>query len=134
MLPESPQLLIQLARERYSSDEHATLRRMLARRAESLIERMDLEEDERYHLRGSLLAVKERYPEAIAGYSRAVELRPEELRWRYELALLLKHEDKFSEAHEQAKLCAVMEPGNKEYRTLLKEIIRTRLTTAESME
>ena len=134
VLPDSPALLIQLARERYQAEEDAEIRRLLAERAERLVEEVDLPEDQRHYLRSSASLLKGLYPKAIASLSRAVELRPEEAGWRYELAVLLEDQGRISEAHEQAKLCARMDPTNGRYRTLLKGINHTRLTTPTNLD
>ncbi len=134
LLPDSPALLIQLGRERYGDDEHDNIRHMLAQRAEDLIEQGNYPEDERRYLHGSVCALKKLYPQAIENYSRAVKLRLHEAGWRYELALALKQEGMLGKAHEQARLCARMEPDNRKYRTLLEEINHTRLTPSVSSE
>ena len=126
-LPDSPALLIELARERYQGEEHATMRGMLIERAERLIDGVDLPEEERHHLRGSVLALKEHYPEAIEHYSRAVELRSEAVSWRYELAVALQQQGLLDEAHKQARWCARMEPHHREYRELLEQILEAQL-------
>jgi tetratricopeptide (TPR) repeat protein len=130
LLPESPTLLIRLARERYAGSERADVREALVQRAEHLIEQGRLPEDERCYLRGSALALKELYPQAIANYSRAVALRVRETGWRYELALALKRQGMLGDAWEQARLCVRMKPDKLEYRTLLEEINHLRLTTS----
>lgn len=134
VLPDSPLLLVRVARERYGAEEDIEIRRKLADRVERLIGEIGLPEEERHHLRSSASSLKGLYPEAIASLSRAVELRPEQADWRYELAVLLKDQGRIDEAHEQAKLCARMDPNNGKYRTLLKEINHTRLTTTSSLE
>jgi tetratricopeptide (TPR) repeat protein len=127
LLPDSPELLIQLARKQYRADEQADVRRLLLQRAERLVEQADLPEDEQQYLRGSLFAMKEAYPQAIEKYSRAVELRPHELVWRYELVLLLQQEGRLEEALEHARSCARATPRSKQFRMLLQQIHEARL-------
>ena len=124
LLPDSPELLIKLARKQYGGDEEADVRGLLLQRAEGLVEQADLPEDEQQYLRGSIFALKKAYPEAIRSYSRAVELRPHELVWRYELALLLLREGLLDEALEHARLCARGAPRNWRYRALLELIYK----------
>jgi tetratricopeptide (TPR) repeat protein len=126
-LPDSPQLLLELAKERYQAEEHGEVRRLLSERAEALIDRADLAPDERAYLRGAAHASRQEYTEAISEYARAVELRPQAAGWRYELARLLERQGRIGEAHEQAKLCARLDPQNGQYRRLLQEINRARL-------
>jgi len=110
------------------------MRRMLVERAEGLVDRAGLAEEDRHYLRSAACALQGRYPEAVASLSRAVELCPEKAAWRYELALLLEDQGRSSEAHEQAKLCARLEPANGTYRSLLRAINHTRLTTPTNEE
>jgi len=134
LLPDSPALLVRLAREKCRAEEDADVRCLLLRRVESLIEQGDLPQDERYYLQGAVLALKEQYPQAIAYYSLAVELRAQEVRWRYELALLLRQEGMIDQAHEQARLCVRMKPNKTAYRKLLQETNHTRLTASTALE
>ena len=133
-LPDSPQMLLDLARERYQAKEHAEIRRLLSERAEALLETADLPAEERAYLRGSTHALKQEYAEAIAQYAQAVQLRPRAAGWRYELARLLKEQGRINEAHEQATLCARLDPQNGQYRTLLRQINRARLTAGTTSE
>jgi len=128
VLPGSPSLLVQLARERYQGEEHAEMRDMLAERAERLIDGADLAEEEGHYLRAAALSLRGLNSEAIGSLLRAVELDPEKARWRYELAVLLKDEGRIDEAHKHARLAARLDPRNVEYRKLLKEINQTRST------
>ncbi len=134
VLPDSPQQLIELARERYQAEEHAEIDRLLSERVEALIDGANLPADERSYLRGSAHALRQEYAQAIAHYARAVELRPQAAGWRYELARLLKQQGRIREAHEQAKLCARLDPQNGQYRTLLRQINHARLTAPTTLE
>ena len=66
--------------------------------------------------------------EALREYEQAVHLRPRDPAWRYELAVLLKEQGKLEEAHQHACLCATLAPDNGDYRNLVRQINRTRLT------
>ncbi|OHB70354.1 MAG: hypothetical protein A2V70_08400 [Planctomycetes bacterium RBG_13_63_9] len=132
LLPDSPSLLIKLARERYRSDENAAIRRMFAQRAAELLKQDNCPEDEHCYLAGAALALQGQYAQAIADYTRAVRLRPRQTGWRYELALALKQQGMIAEAHEHAALCARMKPNQRQYRDLLEEINHTRLTSDPS--
>ena len=134
VLPPAPGLLVQLAQKRYLAEEQAGVRRLLVQRAEQLVERIGLPEEEQCHLRGAIFALQERYLEAIANYTRAVQLRFQEVGWRYELALLLRQQGRLEEARKQARLCARMDPDKRAYRTLLEEINHAQLTTAAPLE
>jgi hypothetical protein len=45
------------------------------------------------------------------------------------LALLLIRQERIDEAHDQAKICVLLEPANQEYCALLREINRTILSS-----
>ncbi len=129
LLPDSPMLLIQLAREQYLGDRYARLRSRLLERAAESTENKEYSEAERHHVKGMVFALRNRFTEAIESYSRAVELRRENARWRYELALLLQREGRLEQAHEEAKYCFRSDPANGDYRKLLEEINHTRAMT-----
>jgi tetratricopeptide (TPR) repeat protein len=126
VLPESPALLVRLARERYQVDEQEEMRRLLAERAGRLLDEVDLPEDERHYLRAAAFSLRGLDSEAIASLLRAVELRPGEASWRYEVAVLLNRAGRIDEGHKQARLAARLAPRNGTYRALLKEINHAR--------
>ena len=127
LLPASPELLIRLANQRYRGAEHAEVRRILTERTADLIERGDYPEAQRHYYRSSVLALSGSGPQAVESLYRAVELRGRDADWRYQLALALRNQGMLEEAHEQAALCARMDPHKRLYRTLLEEINHTRL-------
>jgi hypothetical protein len=61
-----------------------------------------------------------------------VDLRSEQTNWRYQLAVLLKHQGRIDEAHDQAKTCVHLAPANQTYRGLLREIVRMILLKGHS--
>jgi len=128
VLPESPDYLVRLIRTRYMSDDQAAERRLLAEKAATLIDGAGLPEDESYYLRGAIEAARERLPEAAASYERALELRPNEAQWRYELALLYQRLDMLDEAQSQASMCARIAPDRAEYRDLLEQIYKAKFS------
>jgi tetratricopeptide (TPR) repeat protein len=73
VLPDSPELLVRLARQEFADDE--PIRARLLARAEEILPQSDLAEAERLHLAGAIGALRKNYPEAIDYYFRAVALR-----------------------------------------------------------
>ncbi len=130
VLPDSPELLIRVARNDKITGSAAT-RAAILDRASSLVEGNGYAEDEREHLRGAICALRGENAAAVDNYSRAVQLCPENLPWRYELALLLKQEKRLAEAHKQARYCVLMDPASGKYQKLLEEISRTRIASGE---
>lgn len=135
ILPDSPKLLLDMARHRrFAGPQYRDLRCRLAQRALGALERNSYSEDERCYWRAVALAVQEKYPEAVAESERAVRMRPRETAWRYQLALLLRRQGSLEEAHEHARLCAILDPSRREYRTLLEEVNLARLATGTYAE
>ena len=128
LLPDSPQLLVQLARKQFAGADDEEIQNQLLARAERLLPQSDLDEAERLFTRGSIGALREDYPEAIDCYSQALVLRSYEVDWRYELARLLQRQGQLDEAHEQARRCARLEPRELRHKKLLEEILNTKLT------
>jgi len=127
VLPQSPQRLVELARQQYGAPEQAEIRHKIARRADGLLDRAGLTDAETAYWRGSIAALEEDYPRAIRNYRRAVTLRGTNVSWHYELALLLMRQGMVEAAREQAQICAQLRPENGDYRTLLEQIEHARL-------
>jgi tetratricopeptide (TPR) repeat protein len=82
----------------------------------------EMNDAQRHYLQGvawSLLSASEK---AIAEYQAAVRLDPQEDKWHFELALLLKQQGRLSEAYQQALLCNQIQPDNRDYSALLRNI------------
>lgn len=126
LLPDSPELLVRLARREFADD--ATIRDRLLARAEEILPQSDLAEAERLYLAGAIGALRNDYPQAIDYYLRAVALRSRQVAWRYELAQLLQQQGRLEEAREQARWCARLEPKQARHKRLLEEIHYARLT------
>jgi tetratricopeptide (TPR) repeat protein len=67
----------------------------------------------------SLAVLLGRPDDAIVHYGRAVHLRPENVEWRYELALLLKQQGRLDEAREQAQWCLRIDKHNPKHLELV---------------
>ncbi len=128
VLPQSPALLVRLARRQDASARGVMLRQMLAVRAESLLAQAPLPDDQRYYLRGAVCDLEGKRAEAVEAYRRAVRLRPAEHAWRYALAVALEKESRLGEARQEAKMCALMAPRNGEYRALHRRLIRAQVS------
>ena len=112
VLPESPGLLIRLARRVFSVEGYDKVRSALTQRALELLDQVDLPEAEIWYLRALAFECREEYAEAIASYDRAVKLRPRHLLWRQEYAMLLERQGKIGEAIEQVGLLGRMVPDD----------------------
>ena len=128
LLPDLPGVLVRVARENFQDPKQAAARRAVLRKAETLIAKMNLSEAELCFLQGSIWAAKDEPLKAQQLLAKAVELSPQEARWRYDLALLMNQRGLVDQAREQAKTCVRLEPGEPKYETLLRQLIRTQLT------
>jgi tetratricopeptide (TPR) repeat protein len=123
LFPESPALLIQLLETRYAaSGEAQEMRDAILERTTAAIEQLDLPDAERYYWRGRVAAIRQDRLAAIRDYVFAIELRPDEVQWRYELARLLLEHGFLEEARKQAGLCARQKPADASFQALEREI------------
>jgi tetratricopeptide (TPR) repeat protein len=132
VLPDSPETLVRVARDDRMIGSDASLRAKLLDQAAAAIDRSGYSEAERCYWRGAIGSLRED-PAAIDEYLRAVKLDPQNLIWRYELAGLLQGRGRWTEAHEQARFCAMMEPTNAKYRSLLKQVGRARIAAGDDV-
>lgn len=124
VLPARPELLVQLARDRYAADADQTMRRLLLRRANDLLDQTngDLDVAHRHYVRGTILALQEDHATAAEHFAQAVELQPDRIGWRYQWARCLLAQGRLEEAREQARWCGRMRPNEARYRQLLEQI------------
>jgi O-antigen ligase len=122
VLPRSPRLLLQMAREDCAAPQFSQIRRQILRRAEDLLPQTVMPDAERYYLQGATLALEQRDAEAIDHYRRAIALSARNVAWRYELAMLLMRKGLLDEAHAEAVICIRFEPENREYARFLEEL------------
>lgn len=127
ILPASPELLVRLARDRYTREDDRMMRALLIRRARGLLAEMPLAPADQHHLRGLMLAIEKNHVAAAGELARAVELRPDQVVWRYEWAVALLAQGRLDEAREQAKWCGRMAPREDRYRKLLEQIYDAQL-------
>jgi O-antigen ligase/tetratricopeptide (TPR) repeat protein len=133
LIPDSPDLIIQIARERFADEADREDRHALASRASRLLdEAFDTAPDQRSYLQGAALALGNRPEAAIPHYERAVQTRPDRTAWRYELAQLLVETGQLVEAERQATLCANMQPANERYAEFQQILVRRRVEGREA--
>lgn len=127
LLPDDPDLLVRLAKQRFVDEGSDLIRERLVARAEILLTKSELPKAERLFLQGSIQSLRGSFTEAIASYEQALLLRSYEVEWRYELARLLQKQGFLEEAHEQARRCARLEPREKKHKELLDEIFASQI-------
>jgi tetratricopeptide (TPR) repeat protein len=131
LLPDAPEVLIRVARDRFSGRSQQDLRRAIANKTDRLVRSGKFTESEQLYYAGVALALQDQHLRAIHSIARAVKLAPDRTSWRYELALLLRQRGMFDEAKEQARQCVRLEPDNERYQRLLRQLIRTGIDKQE---
>lgn len=125
VIPPWPDVLVGLARDRFASPDQKIEREALLLQALTLLDTQELPEDHRAYLLGTAARLREQNASAISYLTKAVELRPQEVRWRYELALVLLEAGRFDAAREHASRCMRIDPQHRgQYESLLKQILQ----------
>ena len=129
---DDARLMIRLASSRFRDDE--STRRRLLRDAVEVLENQRPPAGESEFLLGLALRELGRSPSAVRHLRRAVELAPDAIEWRFQLAQQLELQGDLEQAIEQTRVCLRLEPGNPEYREFLRHVRLTRLNVREKPE
>ncbi len=124
LLPDSAALLVHVAERQYAGAEYLPVREVLGRRIESLLPAPEWDEAENMYYHGVARRMQHDWAGTIAGLSRAVELRPGEPRWHYELAVELRKAGRLEDALREAETAARLDPPSSGNRRLVEEIER----------
>ncbi len=127
LLPDSSERLVAVIQRHFMSEERTRDRDRLLDRAEKLLENERLSEGTQQYLQGWIASARNRPSEAILNYRRAVQLRPEMIPWRFELARLLWQHGAREAAEREARWCVRAKPRMLEYRQFLRQIRTTPL-------
>lgn len=125
--PQSPELMVQLARDQFTSEAEEPIRSALLERAEQLISHNSENSAEASYVRGVLSLTRGQTADAIEQIRKAVESQPLRTPWRYELARALLEQGQYDQALEQASLCFHADPQVDRYDELRRAIIRRKL-------
>ena len=127
LLPQSPEFLLDFAREEYPDQTSREERRLLASKARQLIrvQQSRLTGRQRHHLDAVAHTLSDRPEAAVESYRRALSLAPFKVDWRLELAKLLQQQGRIGEALEEARICASLAPKRHDVRCCLSELSRT---------
>jgi tetratricopeptide (TPR) repeat protein len=121
LTPDRAELLVKLAHhviDQNTPDAKQSLAARLVRLAAS----PEMNDAQRHYLQGLAWHLSSAAEKAIGEYQEAVRLDPQKDQWHFELALLLKQQGRLSEAYQQALLCNRLEPENRDYSDLLRNI------------
>ena len=128
MVPNSPELIVQIAGTHFDGEGDEKIRRSLLDKAEGLLLARQFDEAKRRLLLGRIASQRTAHRQAVRYLTEAVAMRPENSHWRYELAVALKQAGRLPEAQEQARVCVRTDPENQQYEALLREVIRAQLS------
>ena len=128
LVPDSPELILEIADTQFSAEADRPVRQALLAKAESLASSRPVDDAQASWLRGRIALLRNDARRAVAYFTQALAMRPDETAWRYELAVALKQSGRYPEAQEQARVCVGTEPGNERYEALLREVIRVQLS------
>jgi O-antigen ligase/tetratricopeptide (TPR) repeat protein len=112
VLPDDPEVLLDVLSLDYGESQFAVERSLLMQRVRELAEAREarMPQSRSLHLQARIDAMEGRVETAIESFRRAVALSPFETAWRFELARLLKDQGRKSEAREQAEICLSLHP------------------------
>jgi tetratricopeptide (TPR) repeat protein len=130
VLPDSPEMLLQLARARYQGPRKERDCQLLVERARQLLEtqRETLSEGNWYYLTGLAGELEQRPSEAIRAYRLALKCEPSQTQWRYRLALILQEQGRWEEAHQEATTLCMTDSANRpSFEELLRRLNKHRL-------
>lgn len=132
-LPDSPALLVLLATTRFSGHKHGTDRVTLLRRARAILDKEPLEaRDGQWHRQYAKVHTASRNAEAaIAEYRTSLQLAPLELETRIELSRMLQQQGRFTEAYDEARVCAALEPERDDIKILIRQLLRKEQPSGE---
>jgi hypothetical protein len=128
LLPDDPTRIVDLVKNYFAASEAQPTRERMLKQAQRLLSRSK-PTPQRHYLDGMVFALRDDNSAAIGPLTAAVELCPDELDWRYELAVLLQKTGNVDAAHEQARWCWSREPSNERYERLFRQLVRLQLTT-----
>ena len=129
VLPEDPELLLELAATRYVAAEHKAERQLLLDRAAALTQHQTprTPESQWHYLNARNHQLRQQFDKAIESYRRALRSEPTQVEWRLELAQLLRDQGRLSDAHDEARVCASLDPQDSRVRQLIIELNRAEL-------
>jgi len=127
LLPDSPQWILDVALAQFGAEADRPIRDAALGQADRLAAARPGDDAQARWLRGRIAMLQDQPLLAVQRFTQAVEIRPNETAWRYDLAVALQRLERYAEAQEQARICALAEPNNEQYDALLRDVIRAQL-------
>jgi tetratricopeptide (TPR) repeat protein len=123
LLPASPLRILSFVRSAYSQpDADVAARDALLKHVLELADSTEIADSERLYVQAAAAAMQGNSATAIEQYKEAVFQRPNEIRWRFELAQLLAVNGDLEEAEREARWCLRARPRTREYREFLENL------------
>jgi O-antigen ligase len=125
LLPDKPEILAIAAFELFPSPEAAEKRRPLLEKALALLDNLPRAlTPEELHLKGHIHRALNQGPAAVTAFRAALLEKPQNLRWRQDLAALLYHHKQWTEARRELRIILDQRPGDAEAQRLLDAVQR----------
>jgi tetratricopeptide (TPR) repeat protein len=121
VLPRQADLLLQVAREFFGTEDREAMRQIVLRRANQELQDTHLPPAQMAYTQAAILNLMGRKQEAIEFYSEAISRQSNNLDWRYEFARLLMELERFDQAHEHVEYLHNARPKSETYQRLLSE-------------
>ncbi len=122
ILPDSPELLLSLARKRFPNPGQQATQQALIARAAHLLDRTDARDGESHHLRAVAWSLQGNVEAAVEHYRKAIRHDPRNAQLRHEFAEFLLQAGRLDEAREQAAWSARLAPRQRRHQRLLTQI------------
>ena len=116
MIPEDPAIRIQMVKKYLQTPRFAALQRRMLDNLERQLRDGGLIHAEEHYLQGQIFHLRARHVHACQSYLRALQLRPREVEWRFELSTLLGDMGMLQMAYAQAVQCLREKPQIERYR------------------
>jgi len=126
LLPDSPELIIKVAQGRFSAPEQIADREALLLRAEALLASDTESPFSRYYWKAKIALQRNKPEEAKHDFEVALQLRPTNVAWRYELAMLLERLGQYDASLRELQRCSGEEPTNRTYLQAVKRVTKKR--------
>ena len=116
IVPDAPAIGIQVVREYLQTERFVSLQRKMLDSVERRLGDSGLPKAEQYYLQGQIYQLRSSHQSAYQSYQIALQLRPRELEWRFELSTLLRDMGRLQLAYAQAQQCLREAPNVQRYR------------------
>ena len=127
MLPENPDLRLEVAGDYLQAERFTALRRQLLDRVAVGLNVSELPLADIHHVQAQIYQLQGSPQQAYQSYRSALELQPGQSEWRFEFSELLREMGDLQTAYAQALQCCQEAPHNVKYQEHVKTLASLRL-------